>query len=39
MEWLITTHHEMGHVVYYQQYKDQPYKFRRGANPGRATSW
>lgn len=27
-------HHEMGHVEYYLQYKDQPVSFRRGANPG-----
>lgn len=26
--------HEMGHVQYYLQYKDQPLVFRRGANPG-----
>lgn len=31
---LITVHHEMGHVQYYLQYKDQPLIFRRGANPG-----
>lgn len=34
MDWLITTHHEMGHVQYFLQYKDQPVVFRRGANPG-----
>lgn len=34
MKWLITTHHEMGHVEYYLQYKDHPVQFRRGANPG-----
>jgi len=34
MGWLTTTHHEMGHVEYYLQYKDQPVVFRRGANPG-----
>jgi len=34
MGWLITTHHEMGHVEYYLEYQDQPVKFRRGANPG-----
>ncbi|XP_033759589.1 uncharacterized protein LOC117341835 [Pecten maximus] len=27
-------HHEMGHIQYYLQYKDQPSVFRRGANPG-----
>lgn len=30
----ITAHHEMGHIEYYLQYKDQPVKFRRGANSG-----
>ncbi|KAJ8984249.1 hypothetical protein NQ317_007481 [Molorchus minor] len=30
----ITIHHEMGHIQYYMQYKDQPYAFREGANPG-----
>lgn len=34
MEQLFTVHHEMGHVQYYLQYKDQPVGFRRGANPG-----
>lgn len=34
MEQLFTVHHEMGHVEYYLQYKDQPVSFRRGANPG-----
>ncbi|KAL2078213.1 hypothetical protein ACEWY4_025898 [Coilia grayii] len=34
MEQLFTVHHEMGHVEYYLQYKDQPTSFRRGANPG-----
>uniref|UniRef100_A0A672ZLE5 Angiotensin-converting enzyme n=1 Tax=Sphaeramia orbicularis TaxID=375764 RepID=A0A672ZLE5_9TELE len=34
MEQLSTVHHEMGHVQYYLQYKDQPVGFRRGANPG-----
>lgn len=34
MEDLITIHHEMGHVEYYLQYKDQPVVFREGANPG-----
>ena len=33
-EWLITTHHEMGHVQYFLQYKNQPVRFRGGANPG-----
>ncbi|NWS81100.1 ACE enzyme, partial [Toxostoma redivivum] len=34
MEQLFTVHHEMGHVQYYLQYKDQPVPFRSGANPG-----
>merc|ERR1712071_452407 len=29
-----TVHHEMGHIQYYLQYKDQPYVYRQGANPG-----
>ncbi|XP_037086623.1 angiotensin-converting enzyme-like [Pollicipes pollicipes] len=31
-EYLIVTHHEMGHVQCYLQYKDQPIMFRDGAN-------
>lgn len=27
-------HHEMGHIMYYLLYKDQPFLFRSGANPG-----
>ncbi|KAK9881012.1 hypothetical protein WA026_014355 [Henosepilachna vigintioctopunctata] len=27
-------HHEMGHIEYFMQYKDQPVAFRDGANPG-----
>ncbi|XP_041734342.1 angiotensin-converting enzyme-like isoform X1 [Coregonus clupeaformis] len=34
MDDLITVHHEMGHVQYFLQYKDQPLSFRDGANPG-----
>ncbi|XP_069761237.1 angiotensin-converting enzyme isoform X3 [Narcine bancroftii] len=34
MEQLFTVHHEMGHVEYYLQYKNQPVSFRSGANPG-----
>ena len=34
MEDLVTIHHEMGHVEYYLQYKNQPVVFREGANPG-----
>jgi len=31
---LITIHHEMGHCEYYLAYKDLPYAYRNGANPG-----
>ena len=31
---LVTIHHEMGHIQYYIQYKDQRVTFRDGANPG-----
>ncbi|KAJ8935487.1 hypothetical protein NQ314_012779 [Rhamnusium bicolor] len=31
---LTTIHHEMGHIQYYMQYKNQPHVFRSGANPG-----
>lgn len=34
MDQLFTAHHEMGHIQYYLQYKDQPIMFREGANPG-----
>ncbi|XP_061410805.1 angiotensin-converting enzyme-like [Lethenteron reissneri] len=34
MEQLFTVHHEMGHIEYYLQYKDQHVSFRGGANPG-----
>lgn len=34
LEDFITIHHEMGHIQYYLLYKDQPYTFRGGANPG-----
>lgn len=30
----ITAHHEMGHIQYYLQYKNQPYIYRDGANEG-----
>jgi len=30
-----TIHHEMGHIQYYIQYKDQPYALRSGASPGK----
>jgi len=35
VEDLTTAHHEMGHIEYYLQYKDQPYVYREGANPGK----
>ncbi len=34
MEDFITIHHEMGHIQYFLQYKNQPVVFRDGANPG-----
>lgn len=34
MDQLSTVHHEMGHIQYYLQYKDQPVSLRQGANPG-----
>ncbi|XP_066583828.1 angiotensin-converting enzyme-like [Prorops nasuta] len=34
MEDLATAHHEMGHIEYFLQYKDQPFIFKGGANPG-----
>lgn len=34
MEDLLTAHHEMGHIEYYLQYKNQPTLFKEGANPG-----
>uniref|UniRef100_A0A3Q3CED8 Angiotensin-converting enzyme n=1 Tax=Haplochromis burtoni TaxID=8153 RepID=A0A3Q3CED8_HAPBU len=34
MDDLITVHHEMGHIQYFLQYKNQPVSFRDGANPG-----
>lgn len=33
-EHLITIHHEMGHCEYDLAYKDLPYAYRSGANPG-----
>ncbi|XP_074039099.1 angiotensin-converting enzyme [Leptinotarsa decemlineata] len=33
-EEFIVAHHEMGHIEYFLQYKDQPVKFREGANDG-----
>lgn len=34
MEYLLSTYHEMAHVQYYVQYKDQPFIFRNEAVPG-----
>lgn len=34
MEDFVTVHHEMGHIMYYLLYKDQPLIYRTGANPG-----
>ncbi|XP_006897856.1 PREDICTED: angiotensin-converting enzyme-like isoform X2 [Elephantulus edwardii] len=34
MEDLVVTHHEMGHIQYFMQYKDLPVSLREGANPG-----
>ncbi|KAK3699415.1 hypothetical protein QZH41_018576 [Actinostola sp. cb2023] len=31
---LIISHHEMGHCEYFLAYKNQPYAYRDGANPG-----
>ena len=32
--YLVTTHHELGHIQYYLQYWDLPVEYRTGANPG-----
>lgn len=34
MESLVTVHHEIGHIEYYLNYRNQPLAFRTGANPG-----
>ncbi|KAK4008522.1 hypothetical protein OUZ56_013657 [Daphnia magna] len=34
MKDFITIHHEMGHIQYFLQYKDKPFTYRDGANPG-----
>ncbi|KAA0203833.1 hypothetical protein HAZT_HAZT000945, partial [Hyalella azteca] len=34
MEDFIKAHHEMGHIQYDMLYKNQPFIFRDGANPG-----
>jgi hypothetical protein len=38
MDGLFTAHHEMGHVQYFIQYKDQPVAYKDGANPGNVTA-
>ena len=38
MDWLVVTHHEMGHVEYFLQYQDQPVQYRDGGNPGELTA-
>ena len=30
----MTVHHEMGHIVYFMQYSNQPFVYREAANPG-----
>jgi hypothetical protein len=37
MDDLFAAHHEMGHVQYFIQYKDQPAAYKEGANPGNET--
>ena len=34
MDYLLTIHHEMGHIQYDMQYATQPPQFRDGANEG-----
>ncbi|EEB18604.1 Angiotensin-converting enzyme precursor, putative [Pediculus humanus corporis] len=34
MEDLNTVHHEMGHIQYFLQYKNQPLVYKEGTNPG-----
>ncbi|CAH0552700.1 unnamed protein product [Brassicogethes aeneus] len=34
LETFLVVHHEMGHIEYFQLYKDQSISFREGANPG-----
>ncbi|KAL3278129.1 hypothetical protein HHI36_013474 [Cryptolaemus montrouzieri] len=34
VEDFITIHHEMGHIQYFLLYKDLPFAYREGANPG-----
>jgi hypothetical protein len=37
MDDLFAAHHEMGHLQYFIQYKDQPAAYKEGANPGNET--
>jgi len=37
MDDLFAAHHEMGHMQYFIQYKDQPAAYKEGANPGNET--
>jgi len=30
----VTIHHELGHDIYYREYKSQPFLFENGANDG-----
>ena len=32
--YLVTVHHEMGHIQYFIQYSQLPLQYRDGANPG-----
>ena len=32
--YLVTIHHEMGHIQYYKQYEELNLQYRDGANPG-----
>jgi peptidyl-dipeptidase A len=34
MKDLVTVHHEMAHLQYFLEYRQQPKVFRDGANPG-----
>jgi hypothetical protein len=36
MKDLVTVHHEMAHIQYFLEYRQQPKVFRDGANPGTA---
>ncbi len=34
LSYLVTIHHEMGHIQYFMQYETQNLQYRDGANPG-----